>query len=250
MDIIPELTTSSLLKLSSFLFWSCLYLLSCARQPEKCPEYHSRVVTLLHGSVSSMVGLAQCGVWSLSICRLTAPILAQHYALMVWSWGYFAFDTLWCIMYWNQGLLMLAHHFCTLGAITLYMHRNGTGCSFSCTMAFMEITNPSLQIRWFLKNEGYGKTPLFYLVDMFYLSSFLLIRGVLGPYILYKIMPVKVFGTDQKILAILLYIISIGLMRELISYISYKYTNRAIVSVAKFLDDYGIILNDCDECDQ
>ncbi|XP_061730041.1 TLC domain-containing protein 5-like [Cydia pomonella] len=247
MDIVPELDTPSLLKLASFLFWSCLYLLSCVRQPDKCPEYHSRVVTLLHGSVSSVVGLAQCGLGSLSICRLTAPVLPGHYALMVWSWGYFAFDLLWCLMYWNQGPLMLAHHFCTLVAITIYMHRNGTGCSFSCTMAFMEVTNPFLQIRWFLKTEGYGRTMLFYIVDILYLSSFLLIRGVLGTYILYKIMPVKVFGIDQKMIAISLYIISIGLMRELISYISYKYKDRAIASVTNFLDYHGIILNDCDD---
>lgn len=70
-----ELSGEALLKLISFIFWSSLYLACSLKAPHKSPEWCSRMVTLLHGSVSTIVGIAQCNVRTLSTYRLTSKFL-------------------------------------------------------------------------------------------------------------------------------------------------------------------------------
>lgn len=74
--------------------------------------------------------------------------MPSQYALMLWSWGYFAFDLLWCCIYWSDASLMLCHHVSALSAITIYMQKDYTGSTFACTLFMLEITNPLLQMRW------------------------------------------------------------------------------------------------------
>lgn len=76
-----ELSLASLVKLVSFLFWGGLYLQSAVSWPQRSPEWCSRLVTLLHGSVAALVGLLQCGVSSLSPCRLTSESIPTHTTL-------------------------------------------------------------------------------------------------------------------------------------------------------------------------
>ncbi|KOB66642.1 Uncharacterized protein OBRU01_16518 [Operophtera brumata] len=175
-----ELSFASLVKLVSFLFWSGLYLQSAVAWPQRSPEWCSRLVTLLHGSVAALVGLMQCDVTNLSPCTLTMKVTACHYALMVWSWGYFAFDLLWCLVYWSESVLMLCHHSSALAAITIYMQKDYTGCTFACTLALMEITNPLLQTRWLLFDLDEKLISI-----MFYIVSMAFVYQIVG-YVLYK----------------------------------------------------------------
>ncbi|CAH2076113.1 unnamed protein product, partial [Iphiclides podalirius] len=147
MEVKQELSAVSLVKLSSFIFWGGLYLW-WAVDSNRSPEWCSRVVTLLHGSVATCVGLAQCGINTLSSSSLTTKLTLGHYALMVWSWGYFAFDLLWCLLYWTNSYTMICHHISALVAINFYLGKDYTGCTFACTIALLEITNPLLQTRW------------------------------------------------------------------------------------------------------
>lgn len=71
MALHHELSTASLLKLCSFIFWGWTYLWSTRTKSHRSPEWHSRAVTLLHGSVATVVGLWQCGVTTVDKCRLT-----------------------------------------------------------------------------------------------------------------------------------------------------------------------------------
>lgn len=65
-----ELSDQSLLKLISFLFWSGLYLHTALNWPNKNPEWSSRMVTLLHGSIATIIGLSQCDIVHLTPWRL------------------------------------------------------------------------------------------------------------------------------------------------------------------------------------
>ncbi|XP_059049578.1 TLC domain-containing protein 5-like [Achroia grisella] len=243
MEVKHELSAASLLKLVSFLFWSALYLWCSVRAPEQSPEWRSRVVTLLHGSVATIIGLSQCGVQSLTPCRFTMKITARHYALMVWSWGYFAFDLLWCILYMNENILMLCHHASAVIAITMYMQKIYKGCTFACTLTLLEITNPLLQIRWFLRHEGYDKTLIYIIVEASYLIMFLGARGLLGSYIMYKILKSDLFDMDEKLMSLVFYIVSIAFMYDIFGYVLYKYKNK-IEEFRGFLDERGILLNE------
>ncbi|KAG6445683.1 TLC domain-containing protein 5 [Manduca sexta] len=236
-----ELSVDSLFKLTSFLAWSWLYVGCAIQYPDQSPEWNSRAITLVHGSVATVVGLAQCGIRTLSPCHLTMKVMPWHYALMVWSWGYFAFDLLWCVVYWSESALMLCHHISALIAITIYMQKQYTGCTFACTLALLEITNPLLQIRWFLKNGGQNKTVIFMIVEVTYLVMFVLARGILGTYLMYKILNSDVFDTDQKIISVIFYIVSAGFLYNIFKYVEYKY-KTTIGKLREYID--GIVLSD------
>ncbi|CAK1601239.1 unnamed protein product [Parnassius mnemosyne] len=225
MELKHELSTLSLLKLISFLFWSGLYL-QWAVDTEHSPEYCSRVVTLLHGLVASCVGLAQCGLKTFSPSSLTLPLTWSQYALMMWSWGYFAFDLMWCLIYWTKNAVMLIHHFSALAAINLYISKQNTGCIFACTIALLEITNPLLQTRWFLRNAGHNNTILFYVVEFTYLVMFVSLRGLFGTYLVYRIIKSETFGVYEKLITLALYLVSLIFIYEIVGYVLYKYRNK------------------------
>ncbi|XP_045495161.1 TLC domain-containing protein 5-like [Colias croceus] len=242
MAIRPELSTASLIKLSSFVCWTWSYVFCAAKFPGKSPEWYSRAVTLVHGTVATGAGLWQCGVFSLTRERLTSKITWAHYATMVWSWGYFAFDLLWCIIYWTESYVMLCHHICALIAINIYMSKEYTGCTFACTLALMEVTNPLLQTRWFLRYEGCNKNILYHLVEIVYLISFLTLRGIVGTYLTYRILHSDIFDMDEKLISLVFYIVSLIFISQIVGYVAYKYKTK-IEEFKGFLVEIGLILN-------
>ncbi|XP_028040262.1 transmembrane protein 136-like [Bombyx mandarina] len=242
MELGPELSTASLLKLISFVTWSWLYLWF-ARDGNKSPEWCSRAVTLLHGSVATVVGLYQCGAEAITPCRLTMKTTPWHYALMLWSWGYFAFDLLWCFVYWGDHYLMLVHHTSALVAVTVYTQKDYTGCTFACTLAFLEVTNPLLQLRWFLKSNGYTKTVLYTMVEVTYLVTFLFVRGILGTYIMMRILKSDIFDVDEKLISLVFYIVSVAFIYDIVGYVLYRYKPK-IEGFKHFLEHAELILNE------
>ncbi|XP_075974568.1 TLC domain-containing protein 5-like isoform X2 [Anticarsia gemmatalis] len=229
-----ELSNPWLIKLTSFLLWSNLYIYTVINSPEKSPEWCSRVVTLLHGTVAAIVGFYQCGVRTLNNAdQLTSKVMPSQYALMLWSWGYFAFDLLWCVVYWTDAILMLFHHFSALAAITIYMQMDYTGCTFACTLVLMEITNPLLQMRWFLKKQGYGDTYIFLFIEVLYLILFLSLRGILGTCIIYWVFKTDIFCIEEKIITVILYIVSIAFIYDIAGYVVYKY-KKELVSIKNY----------------
>ncbi|KPJ13391.1 Transmembrane protein 136 [Papilio machaon] len=225
MEAKSELSATSLTKLISFLLWTGLYL-HLAVDSKRSPEWCSRAVTLLHGSVAACVGLAQCNVNQLTRCSLTMKLSWWQYALMFWSWGYFAFDFLWCLLYWSKSYTMLCHHLCSIIAINMYLSMENTGCTFACTIALLEVTNPLLQTRWFLRDGGYNESFLYYMVEITYLVLFLLLRGCIGTYLVYKILLSDVFGIPEKVITVSLYLVSLAFIYEIMGYVMYKYSNR------------------------
>ncbi|XP_026315461.1 transmembrane protein 136-like [Hyposmocoma kahamanoa] len=239
-----DLSVSTLFKSLSFLFWGILYLwFALKRNPDESPEWCSRAVTLLHGSVAAVAGTYQCGLFSLTRCRLMEKTMHHHYALMVWSWGYFAFDLLWCLIYWTDNKLMLFHHFSALSGINTYMGKENHGCAFACALGFMEITNPLLQARWFLRHHGYNETILFKIIEVTYLMLFLTVRGVLGTYLIVKIMGADFVELPEKLFSLVLYFISIAFIYEIIGYVLYKYKTK-LGEFEGFLVEMGIILDE------
>ncbi|XP_039751559.1 TLC domain-containing protein 5-like isoform X2 [Pararge aegeria] len=223
-----ELSTASLLKLCSFAFWGWSYIWVTNAAPKKSPEWHSRMVTLLHGSIATLVGVHQCGITSVDQCRLTMKISYGEYALMLWSWGYFAFDLLWCLVYMSNSLVILAHHLTALIAVNIYLSKAYAGCTFACTLALMEITNPFLQTRWLLRYEGYGQTLIFYLVEIIYFVMFLTIRAFFCTYLVFEMLNSDFLDMDEKIISVSLYIVSLILVYEILSYVTYKYKNKIV----------------------
>ncbi|XP_050674009.1 TLC domain-containing protein 5-like isoform X2 [Leptidea sinapis] len=236
----PEVSIATLLKLTSFVCWSWSYILCVGLRPGKTPEWYSRAVTMVHGSVASIIALWQCDALNLTADRFTDKITLGQYALMLWSWGYFAFDLLWCLVYWSDSYVMLCHHICALIAIDIYMSKENTGCTFPCTMALMEVTNPLLQTRWFMKSEGYTNSILYYVIEGVYLLLFLFLRGVLGTYLTYNILHSEMFDMDEKMITLAFYVVSLIFIFQIIGYVAYKYKTK-IEEFKGFLEAIGSI---------
>ncbi|CAH1646799.1 unnamed protein product [Spodoptera littoralis] len=221
-----DLSVPNLLKLTSFVLWNWLYFFTVEYAPDKSPEWCCRVITFLHGSVATAVGLTQCQFRNLAPWHFSRKLSACQYFLMVWSWGYFAFDLLWCLVYWTESVVMLLHHITALVAITRYMQKDCAGCTYSCTLVLLEITNPVLQTRWFLKHEGYGNTTFYFIVEVLYLSMFLVLRGILGTYLMYYVFNTGYFDWEEKVLSLTFYVVSLAFVYDIAGYIRYKYRNE------------------------
>ncbi|KAJ8721661.1 hypothetical protein PYW07_002436 [Mythimna separata] len=228
------LSNASVFKLTSFLFWNWVYLMTVEQAKDRDPEWCSRVVTVLHGTVAVIIGYAQCNL-PLTTQNLSRQLLPSQYILMIWSWGYFAFDLLWCLMYWSDSRVILFHHLAALLSITRYMHKERTGCTFSCTMVLMELTNPLLQARWFLKKMGHGNTLLYTVVEFMYLILFLFLRGIVGSIAMYWIMTSDFFDWEEKIMSGSLYVVSMIFIYDIAGYIRYKYKREITEFRREFL---------------
>lgn len=49
-------------------------------------------------------------------------------------------------------------------------------------------------------------------------------RFIIGTYILCKVIPSDIFDRDEKIISIVLYLVSVGLLYDILGFVSYKYT--------------------------
>ena len=74
----------------------------------------------------------------------------QNWA-MIFSGGYFVFDFAWCLLKGNESMLMLLHHVISIFSLIGGLWLNHSGAEICITLWGSELTNPFLQIRWFLK---------------------------------------------------------------------------------------------------
>ena len=121
------------------------------------------------------------------------------------SFGYFIFDFFWCMMRHTEGfyfcltfgniiniflgILMLFHHLYTIAGLSVAIFTRRYGFELICTIIGSEITNPILQLRWFLKyfkHTCHNRKPcICSLVDFAFFFTFFLFRLVLGSVLLY-----------------------------------------------------------------
>lgn len=59
---------------------------------------------------------------------------------------------------------------------------------------------------------------------------FLFVRGVLGTYLIYKILQSQLFDLDEKLISVIFYIVSMAFIYEIVGYVLYRYKTK-IVSV-------------------
>lgn len=86
-----------------------------------------------------------------------------------------------------------------------------------------------------LRNEGQDTTKLYYTIEILYLVAFIMIRGVIGSYAVYKILKSDMFATDEKAMAVIFYVVSILFIHEILGYISYKYKQKVVSMPNKHL---------------
>lgn len=75
----------------------------------------------------------------------------------------------------------------------------------------------------YLKYEGYATSTLFFLVEASYVVSFVIVRGVLGSYIAYKIIRSDMFDLDEKIISTVFFFVSLALVYQVLGYVFHRY---------------------------
>ena len=169
--------------LGSFLLWTNIYLLLYALLlPLHCSaECTCRIVTTLHAFLLSVLGLGSMfalGPWPFEYLGQSNTEL--HTDTVVLSLGYFVFDFVWCVIMQTEGLVMLLHHVASMFGFGYVLYSGRYGCEITGVLGASEITNPLVQLRWFLKHGKLYSGTLEQVVDWTFASVFCSIRLGVG----------------------------------------------------------------------
>lgn len=166
--------------------WLSLYISFCCVNKHRSYEWSCRLVTFAHGvlsiSLSAYIGFID-GPWPFTYPGSPNTPL-QVYVLCV-TLGYFIFDLGWCIYFQSEGSLMLAHHILSIWGIILALVLGESGTEVNAVLFGSEITNPLLQIRWFLRETGYYHSFIGDVVDFLFVALFTGVRIGLGAHLLF-----------------------------------------------------------------
>lgn len=207
--------------LISTTFWCASYYILKKICKEKSPEWCSRVITLMHGCSSAITGLSECATSEFFDHWRTPQTEKQQIILLV-SLGYFIFDLIWCLYYQTESKIMLLHHILSTVGLFRLLHNNYAGSQTCCGVGGMEVTNPLLQIRWFIRNNGSDKAWFVY-SDIIFVICFLIMRCGFGTYFFMNVVFYHDYEREYMLYTTVLYIISWLFVINIIQYLYVKY---------------------------
>lgn len=169
------------------ILWSALYWVLHLCDMLKSWEAYCRMVTVVHAVLITSMAAYSCvvdGPWPFK--EMGGPNTRLQHWTCVLSMGYFIFDFAWCLHFRTEGPLMMIHHVLSIFGFYIVLSRGMHGTEMMATLFGTEITNPCLQLRWFVKqNDYYKDTPVLVLIDASFLILFSFFRVILATYYLY-----------------------------------------------------------------
>ncbi|XP_060539185.1 TLC domain-containing protein 5-like [Pantherophis guttatus] len=175
--------------ISSTLAWLLLYLGFWYQNRHRGAEWSCRIVTFLHGLMVTLLSgyvVFIDGPWPLTHTgHPNTPL--QEFVLCL-SLGYFIFDFCWEFLLESKNDLMLSHHLLSMGGMSLVLDTGKSGPELSAIIFVSEITNPFLQMRWFLRDSGGYDSLAGDVVDTLFVALFLGLRIVGGAWIMPSVM--------------------------------------------------------------
>ncbi|XP_038635734.1 TLC domain-containing protein 5 isoform X1 [Scyliorhinus canicula] len=184
--ILAEMVAPILLVLCGLISWVLLYISFCQINSQYCYEWNCRLVSLIHGILivllSAYVGFID-GPWPFT--HAGSPNTELQIQVLCLSLGYFIFDMCWCIYFQTEGLLMLSHHSLSILGIVMPLVLEHSAVEVNAVIFGSEVTNPFLQIRWFLRESGCYHTVLGDVVDLLFVLLFFGVRIGVGGRLLY-----------------------------------------------------------------
>ncbi|CAL1529321.1 unnamed protein product [Lymnaea stagnalis] len=216
--------------LTYFFAWTTLYFLLCLWNPSRSYEWHCRTVTVLHAVGITLMAIYSTyviGPWPFtSAGGPNSPMQIRTVGLCL---AYFLFDFGWCLYFKTEGPVMIAHHLLSIVGLSWCLFAGYYGTELVATIGGAEVTNPLLQLRWFLRQTGYYKTIAGDIVDWAFILSFGFIRIILGSMLLYSYYQQdtdfwgRLGGTCIYIIG---WIFFLGILNYVIRKYSRRYTNR------------------------
>ncbi|XP_066495805.1 TLC domain-containing protein 5-like [Tiliqua scincoides] len=203
----------------SLVAWLSLYRGFWYRNKHRSPEWSCRLVTLMHGLIvtllSGYIALID-GPWPLT--HAGDPNTTLQAWLMCLTLGYFIFDLSWCIYFNSEGILMLLHHFLSICGTVIVLALGRSATEVNAVIFVSEITNPLLQLRWFLRHMGCYHSFMGDVVDYLFIALFLALRIVGGAWIMHSVVT-----SSQTILVLkggvlAMYLVSLGFLLNIVSF--------------------------------
>nr|XP_034996116.1 TLC domain-containing protein 5-like isoform X3 [Zootoca vivipara] len=145
---------------------------------------------------------------------------------MCLSLGYFLFDLSWCIYFKSEGHLMLSHHMLSVSGLAFVLMIGKSATEINAIVFVSEITNPLLQLRWFLREMGRYHNLLGDVVDYLFVSLFLGLRIAGGAWIVQSVVTSlnTIWMLKGGVLA--MYMVSWAFMLDIISFARRKATKK------------------------
>ncbi|XP_072449648.1 TLC domain-containing protein 5 isoform X2 [Chiloscyllium punctatum] len=217
-----------LLVTCSLIFWVSLYLSFCQFNNQQHYEWNCRLVTLIHGvfivCFSAYVGFID-GPWPFT--HPGSPNTELQTQVLCLSLGYFIFDMCWCIYFQTEGLVMLSHHCLSILGIVMVLALGHSAVEVNAVIFGSELTNPFLQIRWFLRESGHYHSVLGDIVDLLFVLLFSCVRIGIGGRLLYCELTSPVPLPVVKLAGVAMYAVSWLFMLSIVKFawrkINHKY---------------------------
>ncbi|XP_041373449.1 TLC domain-containing protein 5-like [Gigantopelta aegis] len=167
--------------------WSALYFLLCAANRKHSYEWQCRIVTCIHGilitSMAAWCAFVQ-GPWPFTDAGGSNTPL--QWLTVTMCLGYFIFDFSWCLYFRGEGAVMMVHHCLSILGLSMCLVFGRWGTELVATICGGEMTNPLLQLRWFLRETGRYDTWYGELNDIVFMVLFGIIRIGVGSALLYS----------------------------------------------------------------
>ena len=172
-------------------------------------EGAARMVAVVHAlSVCVLAAYSNlvAGPWAYSsVGERNTP---TQTATLQLSLGYFLFDIAWSVSAGGETLLLCCHHAASLGAILSGLCLDASGSELVGSLFGAEISNPALQLRWFLLEAGHKGSALLLYVDLVFAVTFLVCRVVWAPTLLFVVLAspkphwcIKVGGSSLQLIS-------------------------------------------------
>lgn len=118
---------------------------------------------------------------------------------------------------------MLIHHSVSIIALSRVLVKGVSGTEAVAGLGGLEITNPILQVRWFLRSAGYKDTVIFVLTELGFMAMFFVMRIIGGSYLYYCTISHPRPDIEAKLLATAFYILSWVFMIYIVQYFITRY---------------------------
>lgn len=132
--------------------------------------------------------------------------------------GYFIFDLSWCIYFNSEGLLMLLHHALSICGTVIVLALGRSATEVNAVVFVSEITNPLLQMRWFLRGVGRYHSFAGDVVDFLFIALFLTLRIVGGAWIVHSVVLSSRTIWTLKWGVLAMYLVSLGFLLDIFSF--------------------------------
>ena len=214
----------------STLSWTGLYyaIYSFNRKSEQSV----RLVTVFHALTSI------CLCFYICVVKSTLPLFPQGVGLpnnwwhnlgMTYSLGYFLFDLVWSLYMQTENLVMLAHHVLSILGYLICFNMNLSACEILATTGGAEVSNPFLQLRWYLQQNQRLDSDVGKFAEHMFLLCWFVVRMGIGTLLYFVVVSSDVTFVVVKTGATGMFIISCTFTYGIIQYYRKKFGNLSLI---------------------